>query len=102
VLFNPPGLGNDLSGSNCFIDCVCFHLDSLGLEDIKSKFLVNKVTESNSKVLIDVSNQDLINAMCVDLPFSIYASVELAGEVFRSRVLFRTSKVDPARNSVPT
>lgn len=91
VKFSPTGLAANFCGVNCFIECVCFHLEELKLEDVKSKFLCNLVTTAHMNKFIDVFNSDLLSSMCSNLPFNIYACVEGDEACFKTSIIYRTN-----------
>lgn len=99
VKFKPTGLGHNMSGTNCFIECICFHLDELGLEDEKSKFLSNPITTMFTHLFVDVLNPTTIQNLCHTLPFNIYACIEGDDAIFNCKMIFRPEH-DPSHHTL--
>lgn len=89
VKYKPRGLGFNLSGSNCLIECVTYHLDEYNLEDEKSKFLCNPIVSAHTNKFIDVLDKELLKNLFSNLSFRINACIEREDGVFKSEFIFR-------------
>lgn len=99
IKFKPEGLTANFLGTNCFIECICYHLLQLGLQDFESKFLLNPALSNYLHTFVDVLNPAIIQTICSSLPFNIYACIEGDDAIFTCKSIFRTT-ADPATHTL--
>lgn len=98
LLYNPSGIDPETgSGSNCFLECLVFHLMSNHRENDAEVFKNSSIFKELAPHLVDIKDKDLISRICITFKFAITACVENGAGGFESYDVF-----SPAVTELPT